>query len=250
MAEESGTALKGGYDSDAEGGGVQAAGLDGFSDKAVRRGFIRKVYGILLVQLLITLAIISVFTFVQGAKLFAKQHSWLYWLAFAILLVCMIAMVCCEDARRKTPQNYIFLGIFTLVQGFMLGTVTAYFDAESVLIAVGICAGVTLALTLLAFQTKYDLTTCGGMLCVMVMALIIAGIAVAIFPSKLAIIGYGVVGALIFSLYIVYDTQLMMGGKRKYALDPEEYVFAALNLYLDVINLFLYILQIVQASKS
>ena len=63
-------------------------------------------------------------------------------------------------------------------------------------------------------------------------------------------IGYGVAGALIFSLYIIYDTQLMMGGKHEYALDPEEYVFASLNIYLDVINLFLYILMIVGGSRS
>ena len=63
-------------------------------------------------------------------------------------------------------------------------------------------------------------------------------------------IGYGSAGALVFSLYIVYDTQLMMGGKRKYALDPEEYIFAALNIYLDVINLFMYILMIVGGSSS
>ena len=61
-------------------------------------------------------------------------------------------------------------------------------------------------------------------------------------------LGYGCSGALIFSLYIVYDTQLMMGGKHKYALSPEEYIFAALNIYLDIINLFRYILLIVGIS--
>lgn len=58
-------------------------------------------------------------------------------------------------------------------------------------------------------------------------------------------LGFGSVGALIFSLYIVYDTQMMMGGKHKYSLSPEEYIFAALNLYLDIINLFRYVLCIV-----
>ena len=63
-------------------------------------------------------------------------------------------------------------------------------------------------------------------------------------------VGYGCAGALIFSLYIVYDTQLMMGGKHKYALDPEEYIFAALNIYLDVVNLFMYILMIIGGSSD
>lgn len=53
-------------------------------------------------------------------------------------------------------------------------------------------------------------------------------------------------GALIFSAYIVYDTQLMMGGSHKYSISPEEYVFASLNLYLDIINLFLHLLKILR----
>lgn len=56
---------------------------------------------------------------------------------------------------------------------------------------------------------------------------------------------YACLGALLFSAYLVYDTQLMMGGKHKYSISPEEYVFAALNLYLDIVQIFLYILQII-----
>merc|ERR1739844_113844 len=126
-----------------------------------------------------------------------------------------------------------------------------HFKAEAVLIAVGITAGVTLGLTLFAFQTKIDFTACGGMLCALLMILMIAGIILGFTgTSKAAMIGYGSAGALVFSLYIIYDTQLMMGGKHKYALDPEEYIFAALNIYLDVINLFMYILMIVGGSSD
>ena len=63
-------------------------------------------------------------------------------------------------------------------------------------------------------------------------------------------LGFGSVGALIFSLYIVYDTQMMMGGKHKYSLSPEEYIFAALNLYLDIINLFMYLLAIFGGNRG
>ncbi len=37
-----------------------------------------------------------------------------------ILQACMIAMVCCESVRRKAPTNYIFLGVFTLCEGYLL----------------------------------------------------------------------------------------------------------------------------------
>lgn len=85
----------------------------------------------------------------------------------------------------------------------------------------------------------------------MLVILMIAGICMIFFPyNKYAMIGYGAAGALIFSMYIVYDTQLMMGGKHKYSVSPEEYIFAALSLYLDIVNLFLYILMIVGAARG
>ena len=54
-------------------------------------------------------------------------------------------------------------------------------------------------------------------------------------------------GCLIFSLYIVYDTQLIIGSPdaskpHKYAFTVDDYAFAAANLYLDVINLFYMVL--------
>ncbi len=56
---------------------------------------------------------------------------------------------------------------------------------------------------------------------------------------------YATGGVLLFSCYLVYDTQLIIGGKHaKFQFSVDDYVFAALNLYLDIINLFIYILQL------
>jgi len=242
--------LSGGYDSDAEGLPTQA-NLSGFGEKAIRRAFIKKVYGILMVQLLLTFGIICLFMFVEPVKEFTRKSPYLYWIAFAVTIVCLIGMACCESVRRSFPTNFIFLGIFTAAEGFMLGTLSARFSVDAIMIAIGITAGVTLGLTVFAFQTKIDFTACGGCLCALLMVLIMMGFFFAFMPSnKYTMIGYGTAGALVFSLYIIYDTQLMMGGKHKYALDPEEYIFAALNIYLDVVNLFLYILMLVGASSS
>ena len=66
----------------------------------------------------------------------------------------------------------------------MLASFTVFFDAEAILIAVGVCAVATIALTFFAFQTKYDFTTCGGMLCSLVFILIISGILMACFSTR------------------------------------------------------------------
>lgn len=49
--------------------------------------------------------------------------------------------------------------------------------------------------------------------------------------------------------FLAVDTQLILGNKQL-ALSPEEYIFAALNLYTDIINIFLYILAIIGRAKE
>ena len=46
----------------------------------------------------------------------------------------------------------------------------------------------------------------------------------------------------VFCGYLVYNTQLMMGGKKKRQLRPDEHLLAAVQIYTDVINLFLQVL--------
>ena len=46
----------------------------------------------------------------------------------------------------------------------MLGSVSAFYEPDAVIMAAGITAAVTIGLTLFAFQTKWDFTACGGKL--------------------------------------------------------------------------------------
>ncbi|XP_023327752.1 protein lifeguard 1 [Eurytemora carolleeae] len=204
---------------------------DTFSEKSVRLGFIRKVYSILCAQLVVTMGIVGIFT-LQSVKVYAAQHQEMFF-------------------RRRTPHNFIFLGLFTVAEGFLIGTVVATYQTDEVLMAVGMCAVVTLSLTIFAFQTKIDFTAWGGaLLAILVIFVLFGFICIFIPKSRVLVLVYASLGAVVFSLYIVFDTQIMIGGKHKYSLSPEEYVFGALNLYLDIINLFLYLLQIIGAARN
>lgn len=221
-----------------------------FSEQSVRKGFIKKVYSILMAQLAVTMIFIMLFLYAAPVRNFAAANPWLWILAFVMTIVLLIVLACCPDVRRKHPINLILLGVFTFCEGFLLGAVSASYKADAVLIAVGITAAVCLALTLFAFQTKYDFTMCSGALLVLLVVLLLFGILSIFIRSQVLNILYASLGALVFSLYLVFDTQLMMGGKHKYSLSPEEYIFAALNLYLDIVNLFMFILQLVGAVRN
>uniref|UniRef100_A0A6P7GYH5 Protein lifeguard 1-like n=1 Tax=Diabrotica virgifera virgifera TaxID=50390 RepID=A0A6P7GYH5_DIAVI len=140
--------------------------------------------------------------------------------------------------------GYIVLLTFTLAESICLAYTASYYKADGVTIAVGITAAVCLGLTLFAFQTKWDFTTRRGILFVSLLILILSGSIAIFFHNKILHLVLASMGALIFSVYLVYDIQLMLGGQHKYSLSPEKYVFAAVNLY--VINLFTCILSILE----
>lgn len=240
----------------AAGSDEESATMDGgmgygsFSDKAVRMAFIRKVYSILMLQLTITIAFIALFIYVPAVRQFAQQNQWTVWVAMAMTFVLVIVLGCCSNFRRRWPLNFILLLVFTVCEGFLLGAVSSMYRTEDVLIAVGVTAIVVLGLTIFAFQTKWDFTACSGIMFVALLVLLVFGILAIFIQNKIVDLVYASLGALIFSVYIVIDTQMMMGGKHKYSISPEEYIFAALNLYLDIINLFLYILSIVGGSRD
>ena len=153
--------MYGGIDDGGEAGLL--AGSDAFSDAAIRRGFIRKVYGLLSVQLIVTMAVIAIF-YIPEVSAYAFTNIWLFWLAMVATFACLIAMACCPDVRRNSPGNLICLSVFTLAEGFLLGCVSATYTAQEVLMAEGITAILVIALTVFAWQTKFDFTVMGGVL--------------------------------------------------------------------------------------
>ncbi|XP_023295742.2 protein lifeguard 1-like [Lucilia cuprina] len=221
-----------------------------FNEASVRKGFLRKVYLILMCQLIVTFGVVSLFLFHPPTLKFSQQHPRLSMVAIFITIAIGAAMACCESARRKYPTNFVCLGIFTIAESFLLGTIAGRYNSESVLMAVGITAFLCLALTIFALQTKYDFTVCGGfVLCSMVCLLIFSIVAI-FWRNHILHTIYAGCGALLACFFLIFDTQMMMGGHHKYSISPEEYTFAALNLYMDVIRIFIFILKLLGKKKD
>ncbi|XP_041842748.1 protein lifeguard 1 [Melanotaenia boesemani] len=215
-----------------------------FSSAAIRRGFIRKVYLTLLIQLLCTVGIICAFLYWNTLKIWVLKTYWFSYSMMSVVLVLILVLSCCDNIRRQVPLNFIALGLFTIAEGLMLGSVAVYFQADAVMWAVGATALVSFGMSLFAMQSKWDFTPGAGCMWALGWSLVSFALLCAIFRSQYLYIFYAFLGTVLFSLYLVFDTQLILGGKhRKYEISPEEYVFAALSLYLDIVTLFLFLLQ-------
>ena len=245
---------------------VNADSRYGFkTEELIRSGFVRKVYGILFCQLLVTFGIVAVFNLVKpiadkldmnknpGTAMGVMYGSW------GIAFVTMLILVCCINKARTYPMNMILLSVFTLFESIFVGVFSAQYTAWSVLLAVGCTCIVVGALTLFACTTKIDFTGMGMYLYAGLMVMMCFSCAftvilmctdISLKSYEMARVGYACIGCLVFSMYLVYDTQLILGGQHaKFQFEVDDYVFAALNIYMDIINLFIYILSILGDRK-
>eukprot|EP00386_Alphamonas_edax_P010581 GDKI01034038.1.p1 GENE.GDKI01034038.1~~GDKI01034038.1.p1 ORF type:complete len:242 (-),score=67.06 GDKI01034038.1:197-922(-) len=219
--------------------------IDDKTDAAIRRGFVRKVYGILAVQLAITVAIAAPLVYSAKAQMWLAANMWVLGLAVATTLITMLVMVCIPSTARSFPGNFIMLFLFTASEGLLVGVAASAYTVPSVILALSMTVLITLGLTVYAFTTKDDFTGAGPYLFAFLWGMIIFGFFLFFFPSPFAHKLYAGMGAILFCMYIVYDTQLIMGGRNhRFQFGVDDYVFAALNIYLDIIQLFLYLLKL------
>ena len=213
----------------------------------MRLGFIRKVYGILSAQLLITFLLVCS-TFIPSVREFFIKSFFLIYICTPIAIIILIVLVCCKDFTKKVPYNYILLFIWTICEAITLCCVASRYNYRTVLTALGLTAGVVVGITVYAFWTDRDFTGWGMGLCIASFGLFFFGLFGLFFGEWVNTL-YCLFGVVLFGIYLIYDTQLVLGKfGREYGID--DYIFAALNIYIDIINLFSYILSLLgKASR-
>ncbi|KAI2463308.1 transmembrane BAX inhibitor motif-containing protein [Annulohypoxylon bovei var. microspora] len=209
----------------------------------IRNQFIRKVYTILTAQLLATAAVSGLSFWSTGYKAWIQSHPAMVW---ATLAGSIVFLVLTYWKRKSYPTNLLFLSAFTLMEAYSVSVIVSFYETQIVVNAVILTGGIFVFLTLFACQTKYDFTSWMPYLFGALWALLLFGFMMVFIPSSsTGELIYGGLAALIFSAYILVDTQLVM---RKHHVEEE--IAAAISLYLDILNLFLAILRILNSQNN
>lgn len=224
-----------------------------FSNKEIRNAFVSKVYTILSAQLLFTAALIAIFVYNPDIKsYFALNQLWLL-LGWVIFFATLLILVCVESSRRSFPINFILLSILTIGMAFEAAVISCSYNTSTVLYAAATCAISTILITLFAKYTSFDMTSCGTVLYILGIIHMVAGLILILVlgPSnaKIGSLILSIFGAFLVMLYLVYDTQLIMGGRQE-ELSPEEYILGAILLYVDIVQMFLFLLQIFSSRSD
>ena len=174
---------------------------------------------------------------------------WFLYLSIVICLGSFYALIYSRNLSRSVPINFILLGVYTLSESYIVSCTTIRYDPKTILIATILTASIVIALTVYAFKTTTDFTIMGGFLFTLLFSVVVASFLCFFFPSKIFRTIIAACSVFIFSIYLIYDTQLILG-KGELKLTIDDYIFAALNLYLDIINIFLNILYLFGGSNN
>ena len=220
-----------------------------FSSSSVRNSFAKKVLGIVSLQLLLTTAIIATITSNKSLLYSLAENSVVLYTNVAISIACLLAMSCSNKFRRQFPFNYIALLIFTVCNSVGLSFAVASYSLQTVLLSVMVTFVMVLGLGVYSFVTERDFTLSNYFGVIFLLEIFCFFMFLIMGRNSYWGVLGGCASSGFFAMALVFDLQLLMDGKRR-SIEIDDYVFGALNIYLDVVNLFIEILKIVSKLRG
>jgi FtsH-binding integral membrane protein len=208
-----------------------------------RATLVRRTYGLVFISVIVT-AIGVAFGMTQPAVMTAvQQHP-------IITLIAMFAPLwMAMRAHRDYPRNLILTLLFTFVEGVWLAPFIYMAETRSPGIA-GQAAILTLStfgvLSAYAVLSRRDFSAWGSFFIMGLWVLIATSLLNIFFPTALGTLWIAAATVAVFSGLLVFDTwRLVRSGQ----YGPEDYVPAAVSIYLDLLNLFIAILSLLSGRR-
>ncbi len=214
----------------------------GISSAARAKAFLNKVYMWMAVCMLITAGV---------AAYTAQDMESLFWVTEHRLLLCLgtlgiiVFMSFCAQ-KLSAGALTILLLTFAAAQGLLFGPVLISYGLESVGKAFGCTAAMFGAMSIYGAVTKRNLGTLGRTLLMLLIGLLVCMIINIFWGNGMFDFLICCAGVIIFALFTAYDTQnlLKIGLSNDAELQRKAAVLGALDLYLDFINLFIFLLRL------
>lgn len=203
--------------------------------------------------------LVSVLLFYSGilSRLLNSPLSiYLYFISFALQLGTVFYLSARVHKMRKVKLDWSYT-FYCFLSGTTLSVIFAVYDSASILVTFCVAATLFSVLAFAGDKIKKDLTAWGPVLFMGLIGLIISGILNLFMQNAIADFAISSVGILVFMGLIIYDSNLL---KLQYANLKENnnlenietdriVILSALSMYLDFINLFLYLLRFLGSKK-
>lgn len=206
-----------------------------------RAQLVRRTYSLVFISVLVT---------VVGAT-YALSNAWLMQEVvdhpFLTMIAAFVPLIAAQGARTRFPFNVAMVLLFAFAMGVMIGPsliARGGFDSALVTQAATITVGAFGILTLYAFVSRRDFSAWGSFFVVGLWVLIATSLLNMFFGNASSSLWLAGGTVLIFSGLLVFDTWRLRN-----VYGPEDYVVAAVAIYLDLLNMFLAILRILGGGR-
>jgi len=217
-------------------------------NEKIRIGFIRKVYGILTFQLLLTFSI-CLLTFFPIVIEFMIKNLIIF--KVSIIIQCIIGFILlCNDfistknLFRYFPFNYILLLLFTLALGYEAAFICLHFNKKIVLTAIFLTLGITIILTICTLLINKSNSLFFSFLYSFVAVIIETLIFFFLFNYELNLTFKIFLELSIYFVYLIFETGMILN-EFGYGYEIDDYIFATLNIYIEVFRIFIKILLLI-----
>ncbi len=218
-------------------------------------GLLKHVYGYMFVGLLLT----AVFSYLIAAS--GRAIAFIYSNPFVTIICCVaqLALVFYLSARierMSTRSAQISFFAYSILTGVTLSSVFLVYTGASIAKAFVTTCLMFGGMTVYAGVTKRNVASWGSYLMMGLWGIIIAGAVNIFFGFRSVDLFITIIGVIVFLGLTVYDTKRVMDMNREYGSEMTEDEFVklgiigALNLYLDFLNIFLYLLRLFSNSRD
>tara|TARA_R110002072_G_scaffold65824_15_gene162532 strand:- start:3004 stop:3753 length:750 start_codon:yes stop_codon:yes gene_type:complete len=215
------------------------------------RSHMLSIYNYMASGVLLT-GIVAMLTARSGFAYTLAQGGLLFWVVALAPLGFVLAMSFGANKFSRGTLQAMFWG-FAITMGLSLSSLLLVYTGESIAATFFATAGAFAGLSLFGYTTKKDLSGFGTFLIMGVIGLIIASVINIFMQSSMLELAISFLGVLIFAGLTAYDTQRL---KREYQhLRGTEFagkaiILGALSLYLDFINMFLFLLRFMGVNRE
>ncbi len=210
----------------------------------------KRVYVKMFLALLVTGGAAWICAGIPDLMYFLASHRWVYW---GLLIVELLMVFGISGAINKisSPVATVLFYAYSLLNGVTFALIFAAYTPVSIFKTFLITAGVFGAMSVYGYFTNRDLTKIGSFLFMALIGLIIASVINIFWANSTLEWIVSIAGVLIFIGLTAWDTQKIKQMAQYNAIEPSRLAtIGALSLYLDFINLFLYLLRFFGSSRD
>lgn len=212
------------------------------------RSLLRNVYLYMMLAMTVT-AGVSWFTLSSGL-IKSLSSPWILFGAFIVQLL-LVGTLSFALTKLSVPAAFALFFGYAALTGFTLSSIFIYYDVADLTMAFVSAAALFLTMSLVGMFTKADLTKLGTYLFIGLIGIIIAMIINIFLRSSMMDLVISIIGVIIFTGLTAHDTQKLVKMSRDPRIQGSEgslltklSIMGALALYLDFLNLFLFLLRI------